>query len=250
MEDKEETVSELLCKAADDKMAGGWRSVANKLAYLAGAIVENSAATRDVNQREMIESLKTLADRIDAELETARNESLRRGAMVWAKANGWPDFREDEGFGEWLDRCTFKKPVDDENVPFQFGDTFKDDSGFAAELSDVLYRGNGACALNCEIDDCYIWIDEGETVKRHVSEVLGADGEPLRVGMRALYLGMPWKLVTICDLRPCGSLVGGKTAAWDEYGNWMSPQYLVDVSTVKQALAACNIDIDDLGDVA
>lgn len=42
-----------------------------------------------------------IADKIDAELAQARNESLLQGAQVWAKANGWPDFREGEDFGAW-----------------------------------------------------------------------------------------------------------------------------------------------------
>lgn len=51
-----------------------------------------------------------LADKIDAELAQARDLSLRRGAEIWAKANGWPDFREGEDFGQWLERCFLPRP--------------------------------------------------------------------------------------------------------------------------------------------
>ncbi|MFR5092547.1 MAG: hypothetical protein ACLTDR_11590 [Adlercreutzia equolifaciens] len=51
-----------------------------------------------------------IADKIDAELAQARNESLLQGAQVWAKANGWPDFREGEDFGAWLDCCALPRP--------------------------------------------------------------------------------------------------------------------------------------------
>lgn len=50
-----------------------------------------------------------LADKIKAEVNAARSESLRQGAVLWAKANGWPEFREGEDFGAWLDRCTLPR---------------------------------------------------------------------------------------------------------------------------------------------
>lgn len=58
-----------------------------------------------------------LADKIDAELAQARSEALLQGAQVWAKANGWPDFRDGEDFGAWLDRCAIKRPCYEDGEP-------------------------------------------------------------------------------------------------------------------------------------
>ena len=66
-----------------------------------------------------------IADRVDAELAEARDESLRQGAMVWAKANGWPDFRDGEDFGAWLDRCALPRPRFDDGEPVQQCDEWK-----------------------------------------------------------------------------------------------------------------------------
>lgn len=58
-----------------------------------------------------------LADKIDAELAEARELSLLRGAELWAKANGWPDFSEGEDFGAWLERCAIKRPCYEDGEP-------------------------------------------------------------------------------------------------------------------------------------
>lgn len=58
-----------------------------------------------------------LADKIDAELAQARRSGLERAAKSWAKANGWPDFRDGEDFGAWLDRCAIKRPCYEDGEP-------------------------------------------------------------------------------------------------------------------------------------
>lgn len=60
------------------------------------------------------DAYEALADKIDAELAQARELSLIRGAELWAKANGWPDFREGEDFG--ADHLTHEKPDTQERI--------------------------------------------------------------------------------------------------------------------------------------
>lgn len=87
---------------------------------------------------------EALADKIDAELAEARELSLRQGAELWAKANGWPDFKDGEDFGAWLDRCALMRPRYDHD------------------------EGN------------ITWCDP--SMLTHERPVLGADGKPIVVG--------------------------------------------------------------------
>lgn len=66
-----------------------------------------------------------LADKIDAELAQARSEALLQGAQVWAKANGWPDFRDGEDFGAWLERCAIKRPCYEDGEPVRDSSEWK-----------------------------------------------------------------------------------------------------------------------------
>ena len=66
-----------------------------------------------------------IADKIDAELAQAREESIRQGAELWAKANGWPDLREGDDFGQWLDRCAIKRPCYEDGEPVMPCDEWK-----------------------------------------------------------------------------------------------------------------------------
>lgn len=130
-----------------------------------------------------------LADKIDAELAQARGEALRQGADLWAKANGWPDFREGEDFGAWLDRCTYKKPVDDCNEPVQFGDEIElhyliggADKGRFQEVT--VNRGPVWMLSFTGVDHerLYRYDSECDILKRPAPEALGADGKPIVAG--------------------------------------------------------------------
>lgn len=99
-----------------------------------------------------------LADRIDAELAQARELSLLQGAAIWAKANGWPEFREGEGFGEWLERCTLKRPAPEalgaDGLPVVEGETVWDtESG--KELSVCAIANAAAGMIQCSDDTGY-----------------------------------------------------------------------------------------------
>ena len=91
---EEMTASEILRRSADDNWSAG----------VAGIAMALDAA--ECNGR----VFELLANKIDAELAQARELSLLRGAELWAKANGWPDFRDGEDFGAWLDRCFLPRP--------------------------------------------------------------------------------------------------------------------------------------------
>lgn len=110
MEDNRKTVSDLLREAASVTVAGS-----------DGTVIENIRVLFGIRMYDA-ELFRTIADRIDAELYEARCESLRRGAEIWAKANGWPDFRDGEDFGAWLYRCAIKRPLFEDGEPVQVSD--------------------------------------------------------------------------------------------------------------------------------
>ncbi len=122
-----------------------------------------------------------LADKIDAELAQARELSLRAGAELWAKANGWPDFSDGEDFGAWLYRCFIPRPRFEDGEPVHIGDK-----------AEHPYTGE-TCTIDCinTFDDSYClgFVDERsaslldrERVKRPAPEALGADGLPVKSG--------------------------------------------------------------------
>lgn len=179
------TASELLRKAAirETDEYGNITPHVKMFSALAG---EDAAMTDYVDRGGL---MRQLADKIDAELAQARELSLRQGAELWAKANGWPDFREGEDFGAWLDRCTYKKPVDDCNEPVQFGDEI--------ELHYLIGGADKGRFQEVTVNRGPVWIfsftgvdhelllrydSERDTIKRPAPEVLGADGLPIKVG--------------------------------------------------------------------
>lgn len=124
---------------------------------------------------------RDLADKIDAELVKARRMCLDHVAHLWAEDNGWPDFRDGEDFGAWLERCFLPRPRFDDGEPVHIGDK-----------AYHPYTGE-TCTIDCinTFDDSYClgFIEErsaalldGERVKRPAPEVLGADGLPIKVG--------------------------------------------------------------------
>lgn len=120
---------------------------------------------------------RDLADKIDAELAKARDLSLRQGAELWAKANGWPDFKDGEDFGAWLDRCAITRPRFEDGDPVQFGDDCK-----GGVIDGITVCSDGRWRLvnvSCELIECGS-SDQG--VRRPAPEALGADGLPIKEG--------------------------------------------------------------------
>ena len=143
--------------------------------------------------------MRQLADKIDAEIVKAYSEKLDTCAMRWAKANGWPDFREGEDFGAWLERCTYKKPVDDCNEPVQFGDDIElhySDGGVDKGLFQEVAINKGPVSILSFVGVShardYRYDSECDVLKRPAPEVLGADGKPIVEGETVYPIDGEW----------------------------------------------------------
>lgn len=168
---KDMTVSELLRLAANgEENEYGYRSPSGKLFCL---LLGTDAYT--VHTDEYRRSLRSLADKIDAELAEARELSLLRGAEIWAKANGWPDFKPGEDFVAWLERCAIPRPRFEDGEPVQFGDDTDELDG----VEKFIFLRNGGCCQMQDADGNICNVFHGKRVKRRAPEVLGADGLPL-----------------------------------------------------------------------
>ena len=178
---KDMTASELMRVAANRvEMEGNSQGAINCLRMTVGVDDEITYP------KDLAKTLSALADKIDAELAQARRSGLERAAKSWAKANGWPDFREGEDFGAWLERCTYKKPVDDCNEPVQFGDEIElhyliggADKGRFQEVT--VNRGPVWMLSFTGVDHerLYRYDSECDILKRPAPEVLLGDGKPV-----------------------------------------------------------------------
>lgn len=138
---------------------------------------------------DMTSTLSVLADKIDAELSDARAEgieaSLRADAEIWAKANGWPDFKDGENFGEWLERCAIPRPRFDDEEPVQSSDMEE----IGAMATYRVYMDGGWEFEPDKYEDETSpkpWDAQfgtrNDRVKRPAPEALGADGKPIVAG--------------------------------------------------------------------
>ena len=98
---KDFTASEQLRWAANGEPYNGideniWTCPTGKIKALAEAVTGEWPSDNEI--------FSIVADKIDAELAQARRSGLERAAKSWAKANGWPDFKDGENFGGWLER--------------------------------------------------------------------------------------------------------------------------------------------------
>lgn len=132
-------------------------------------------------------ALDFIADKIDAELSKARtdalNASLRAGAELWAKANGWPDFKDGEDFGAWLDRCFLPRPRFEDGEPVQLGELVESNLVGAVRVSAIEFTEYETYVKD-EPDGDWSTSLEVTTnrLKRPAPEVLGADGKPIKDG--------------------------------------------------------------------
>lgn len=121
----------------------------------------------------------TLANKIDAEIVKAYSEKLNTCAMRWAKANGWPDFKDGEDFGAWLNRCALKLPCDKDGEPWHIDDRVCPSNTGETTVVGYIF----------DKETCYLklrWCGEdgrandlASMCKRPAPEVMGADGKPL-----------------------------------------------------------------------
>lgn len=119
---KDMTASEQLRWAANGEPYNGideniWTYPTGKIRALAEAVTGEWPSDNEI--------FSIVADKIDAELAEARELSLLRGAEIWAKANGWPDFRDGEDFGAWLERCALKRPCYEDGEPVRDSSEWK-----------------------------------------------------------------------------------------------------------------------------
>lgn len=172
------TASELLLWAANGEENEYGHKMAR--AKLFDALIgENFYFTKNSEERQ---AMHVLADKIDAELTEARDLSLRQGAELWAKANGWPDFREGEDFGAWLERCALKLPCDKDGEPWSIGDRVMPGNRSESTVTGYDFDGNEWFLKYrwCGIDS---YANEFATsCKRPAPEALGADGLPIVEG--------------------------------------------------------------------
>lgn len=168
---KDMTAAELLRKAAirETDEYGNITPHVKMFSALAG---EDAAMTDYVDRGGL---MRQLADKIDAEIVKAYSEKLNTCAMRWAKANGWPDFREGEDFGAWLERCAIPRPRFEDGEPVQFGD----DTDKLDGVEKFIFLRNGGCCQMQDADGNICNVFHGKRVKRRAPEVLGADGLPL-----------------------------------------------------------------------
>lgn len=217
---KDMTASELLRWAAIDER-DGWQNITPQGKLLSALAGKDYVCTDTDRRREL---LRALADKIDAELAQARGEALRQGAELWAKANGWPDFREGEDFGAWLDRCALKLPCDKDGEPWSIGDRVM--PGNRSESTVTGYSFDGADWLLkyrwCGIDS-YAG-DFATSCKRPAPEVLLGDGKPVSKG-EAVYVIESGIERTARDFgtKLCEGMDGWDGSPWVMFdkGSWM-----------------------------
>lgn len=165
-----------------------------------------------------------LADKIDAELAQARELSLRRGAELWAKANGWPDFRDGEDFGAWLERCALKLPCDKDGEPWSIGDRVMPGNRSESTVTGYDFDGNEWFLKYrwCGIDS---YANEFATsCKRPAPEVLLGDGKPVSKG-ETVYVIESGIERTVKDFgtKLCEGMDGWDGSPWVMFdnGSWM-----------------------------
>lgn len=177
---KDMTASELM-RYLHDRNSSCSCSMCNKVLNIVGC-----------GEHVCADAYEALADKIDAELAQATaygisegfNSSLRAGAELWAKANGWPDFREGEDFGAWLDRCALKLPCDKDGEPWNIGDRVIPGNRCESTVTGFAFDGDGWFLKYrwCGIDS---YANEFATSCKRPApapEVLGADLLPIKVG--------------------------------------------------------------------
>lgn len=165
-----------------------------------------------------------IADKIDAELAQARELSLRRGAELWAKANGWPDFRDGEDFGAWLDRCALKLPCDKDGEPWSIGDRVMPGNRSESTVTGYDFDGNEWFLKFrwCGIDS---YANEFATsCKRPAPDVLLGDGEPVSKGETVYVIESGiGRTVSAVGTQLCEGMDGWDGSPWVMFdnGSWM-----------------------------
>lgn len=221
---KDMTASEMLRSIADRCRAEGL-GLMGEVELLRRAF----GAERDKYHCEidMVNTIIAIADKIDAELAQARRSGLERAAKSWAKANGWPDFREGEDFGAWLERCALKRPCYDDGEPVNSSDL--DEIG---ALATCCVHMDGSWEFDPDKYEDEMnpkpWdVQKGardDRVKRPATEVLLGDGKPVSKG-ETVYVTDSGIERTVKDFgtQLCEGMDGWDGSPWVMFdnGSWM-----------------------------
>lgn len=231
---KEMTASEILRSNADDNWSTGVLGIA-----------------LDLNIEEVYHDsriFRILADKIEDELLQARNASLRHGTELWAKANGWPDFREGEDFGAWLDRCAIPRPRYDDGEPVQDADLEE-----IGSLATCYVYTDGSWVFDPDpYEDernpkawCKQCGDRDDRVKCPALEVLLGDGKPVSKG-ETVYVtdsGIE-RTVKGFGTKLCEGMDGWDGSPWVMFdnGSWMRAN---DLTHERPVIGADGLPIKD-----
>lgn len=201
----------------------GWR--------LAGSCGHYTFISSDAT-RGMCDLFGRLADKIDAELAQARELSLLRGAELWAKANGWPDFRDGEDFGAWLDRYFLPRPRYEDGEPVQDADVEE-----IGSLATCYVYTDGSWVFDPDpYEDernpkawCKQCGNRDDRVKCPALEVLLGDGKPVSKG-ETVYVTDSGIERTVKDFgtKLCEGMDGWDGSPWVMFdnGSWMHAREL------------------------
>lgn len=246
---KDMTVSEQLRWAANGEPYNGidkniWTYPTGKIRALAEAVTGEWPSDNEI--------FSIVADKIDAELAQARRSGLERAAKSWAKANGWPDFSEGEDFGAWLERCTYKKPVDDCNEPVQFGDDIElhysgggVDKGLFQEVA--INKGPVSILSFVGVSHArdYRYDSECDVLKRPAPDVLLGDGKPVSKGetMYVIESGIE-RTAKDFGTKLCEGMDGWDGSPWVMFdnGSWMRAN---DLTHERPVIGADGLPIKD-----
>jgi hypothetical protein len=208
----------------------------------------------------------TLANKIDAEIVKAYSEKLNTCAMRWAKANGWPDFREGEDFGAWLDRCALPRPRFEDGEPVQFGEEvelhYKSGGCDKGRFQEIKYNKGSVWILSFTgVDHAseYRYDSERDTIKRPAPEALGADGKPIVEGETVYRLsdGTAWKVtklhhsehrISVVSVGGKGVTAGGRFLTSEYTHTLPETQERIDDDATMHPAAYCAAYGIDLGD--
>lgn len=208
----------------------------------------------------------TLANKIDAEIVKAYSEKLNTCAMRWAKANGWPDFREGEDFGAWLDRCALPRPRFEDGEPVQFGEEvelhYKSGGCDKGRFQEIKYNKGSVWILSFTgVDHAseYRYDSERDTIKRPAPEALGADGKPIVEGETVYRLsdGTAWKVtklhhsehrISVVSVGGKGVTAGGRFLTSEYTHTLPDTQERIDDDATMHPAAYCAAYGIDLGD--
>lgn len=235
---KDMTVSEQLRWAANGEPYNGideniWTYPTGKIRALAEAVTGEWPSDNEI--------FSIVADKIDAELAQARRICLDHVASLWAKDNGWPDFKPGEDFGAWLERCAIPRPRYEDGEPLRFD--YDTDELNGIEKFIFLRSGGGCCQMQ-DADGNICNVYPGERVKRPAPEVLLGDGNPVAKGDTVYVIESSIER-TVKDFgtKPCEGMDGWDGSPWVIFdnGSWMHAR---DLTHERPVLGADGLPIE------